>query len=69
VNLLAIMGITAAVSPAPLLIPTGFLTLNLPLMVAAAVTLAWAVHRRGRVGRRMGTLLLATYLVFVVALL
>jgi hypothetical protein len=33
------------------------------------VTLAWAVHRRGRVGRRMGTLLLATYLVFVVALL
>jgi len=69
VNLLAIMGITAAVSPTPIPIPAGFLTLHLPLMVAAAVTLAWAVHRRRRVGRRMGTLLLATYLVFVVVLL
>ncbi len=69
VNLLAIMGITAAVSPAPIPIPAGFLSLNLPLMVAAAATLAWAIHRRGVVGRRMGALLLASYLVFVVVLL
>lgn len=69
VNLLAIMGITAAVSPVPVPIPAGFLTLNLPLMVAAAATLAWAVHRRGVVGRRLGTLLLVSYLAYVVVLL
>lgn len=69
VNLLAIMGITAAVSPVPIPIPAGFLTVNLPLMLAAAATLAWAVHRRGVVGRRMGALLLASYVVYVVVLL
>lgn len=69
VNLLAIMGITAAVSPVPIPIPEGFLTVNLPLMVAASAVLAWTVHRRGVVGRRTGGLLLACYLVFVVVLL
>lgn len=67
-NLLAIMGLTAAVAPAAIPIPAGFLTLNLPVMLGAAAVLVWVTHRSRVVGRRLGLILLAGYIAYTVAL-
>jgi len=67
-NIVAIMGLTAAVSPAPIAIPEGFLTLDLPVMLIAAAILTWIVNRSGVVGRRLGMMLLLGYVAYTVAL-
>lgn len=67
-NLAAIMGITAVVSPERIPIPTGFLSLSLPVMLAAAAILTFVIFRTGVVGRGLGLLLFAGYAVYTVAL-
>lgn len=67
-NLVAIMGVTAIVAPVAIPVPAGFLTLDLPVMLAAAAVLVWVTHRSGAVGRRLGWTLLAAYAVYTVAL-
>ena len=53
-NILAIMGITAAVSPEPVLVPGSFLAVHLPVMIGASLILmsfSWlSAPIRGRAG-------------------
>ena len=68
-NILAIMGVTALVAPAPLATPQSFLIFHLPVMLGTAVGLsifAWA-HRS--IGPRWGTLFLVLYAGYVAVLL
>lgn len=67
-NLVAIMGFTAVVSPVSIPIPAGFLSLNLPVMLASAAILTWIANRSGVIGRRMGLVLLGAYLVYTATL-
>lgn len=67
-NLLAIMGLTAAVAPAAIPVPAGFLSLNLPVMLGAAAVLVWVTHRSRVVDRRLGLILLAAYAAYTVVL-
>lgn len=67
-NLLAIMGAAAVVSPAPIPVPPGFPTLDLPVMAAAAVLLAALVWSGRPVGRAAGVVLLAAYGMYLAAL-
>jgi len=67
-NLVAIMGLTAAVAPAAIPVPAGFLSLNLPMMLGAAAVLVWVTHRSRVVDRRLGLILLAAYIAYAVAL-
>lgn len=68
-NVLAIMGISAAVSPVPIPVPFGFLSLDLPVMVAGAALLTVVVWRRRPVGRWMGAALVTGYVGYLGALL
>lgn len=68
-NVLAIMGISAAVSPVPIPVPYGFLSLDLPVMVASTAVLTVVVWRRRPVGRWMGAALVAGYVGYLGALL
>lgn len=67
-NIVAIMGLTVVVSPTPMLIPEGFLTLDLPVMLLTAAILTWIVNGSGVVGRRLGIVLLLGYIAYTVAL-
>lgn len=67
-NLVAIMGLTAAVAPAAIPVPAGFLSLNLPVMLGAAAVLVWVTHRSHVVDRRLGLVLLAAYTAYTVVL-
>lgn len=67
-NILAIMGVAAVVSPTPIPVPGGFLTLDLPVMLTAALLLTVIVWRRRPIGRVTGAFLLAGYAAFVTAL-
>jgi cation:H+ antiporter len=67
-NILAVMGITALVSPYPVPIPAEILRFDLPVMLAAAAALAYLAWFRGIIGRSAGTALLAAYAVYIVAL-
>ena len=66
-NILAIMGAAAMVSPAPIPVPHAFRTLNLPVMLLAAVLLAALVWRGRPVGRAAGVVLLAGYGLYLAA--
>lgn len=67
-NLLAIMGTAAVVSPAPLPIPARFPSLDLPVMLLASLALTVVIARRHRISRPVGGLFLLGYLVYVVSL-
>jgi cation:H+ antiporter len=66
-NILAIMGAAAMVSPAPIPVPHAFRTLDLPVMLLAAVLLAALVWRGRPVGRAAGVVLLAGYGLYLAA--
>ena len=53
-NILAIMGVAAVLSPAPIQVPIGFLTLDLPVMLVASMLLVLAVWRGRPLGRLAG---------------
>lgn len=67
-NLFAIMGIAAIVSPEPIPVPPRFLTLDLPVMLGSALVLTVVTLRGGTVGRGLGGTLLGAYVVYVVVL-
>ena len=67
-NLLAIMGLTAMITPAAIPVPEGFIGFDLPVMLVAAAVLVWVTHRPGRVSRRLGLVLLTAYVAYTVAL-
>jgi cation:H+ antiporter len=66
-NILGIMGVATLVSPAPIAVPPGFLSLDLPVMVLTAVLLTFFVWRR-RLGRLAGVGLVLGYGAYLVAL-
>jgi cation:H+ antiporter len=65
INLLAIMGAAAALSPEPIPIPAAFLRLDLPVMIAAALALAFFTLRRAQIGRTPGIVLTGGYVVYL----
>jgi cation:H+ antiporter len=67
-NILAIMGATAMVAPAPIPVPESFLRFDLLVMLGASGLLAWFAWRRGSIGRSWGTALLAAYALYLVVL-
>ena len=67
-NLLAIMGFTAMVAPGPIPVPESFLGFDLPVMLAAALVLGWFAWRKSSISRAAGALLLAAYVLYLVAI-
>ncbi len=67
-NLLAIMGVAAVVSPRPIPVPAGFLRLDLPVMLGAALLLTYFSWCHRFIGRLAGVGMVAAYGVYVVAL-
>jgi cation:H+ antiporter len=67
-NLLAILGVAAVVSPDPVLVPLGFLALDLPVMLAAALLVGVFVWVKRPIGRSAGALFVAGYLAYIVTL-
>lgn len=68
-NILAILGLGAVISPTPIQVPTGFRTLDFPVMLAVALSLSVFVWLKRPIGRLAGVLFLAGYGAYVVALL
>jgi cation:H+ antiporter len=68
INLLAIMGVSAVLSPLPIPVPEVFLRLDLPVMIAAAIALSLFTLRRAPIGRRAGILLTAGYATYMLVL-
>jgi K+-dependent Na+/Ca+ exchanger-like protein len=66
-NILAIMGTTAFVSPAPLAVPPSVLRFDLIVMVATALILLHFA-RTGRIGRGWGAALVTVYALYLVLL-
>jgi cation:H+ antiporter len=60
-NILAIMGVAAVASPAPMPVPPGFLALDLPVMLGASSLLALFVWLRRPIGRVGGVALVLGY--------
>jgi cation:H+ antiporter len=67
-NILAIMGITAVVAPAPIPVPESLLRFDLLVMLAASLVLAYFAWSGGSIGRSWGTALLASYALYLVVL-
>ncbi len=68
-NILAIMGVAALVSRSPIPVPTGFPSLDLPVMLACALALSFLVWYRRSIGRVAGLIFVAGYVAYLVALL
>jgi cation:H+ antiporter len=67
-NILGIMGAAAIVSTTPLPVSSRFLTLDLPVMIAASVVLASFTWRRRPISGRVGMALVATYVAYLAVL-
>lgn len=68
INLLAIMGFSAVISPQPIPVPISFLELDLPVLLAAAIALSFFTFRRCNIGRRPGIILTACYVLYLATL-
>ncbi len=68
INLIGIMGTAALLSPAAIEVPPIFLRLDLPVMVASSLVLAWFAMRRARIDRTVGMLLVMSYVFYVIVL-
>jgi cation:H+ antiporter len=64
-NILAIMGVAAVASPGPIPVSGRSLVLDLPMMVAASLTLMAFAWLRRPIRRRTGMVFIAIYLVYV----
>jgi cation:H+ antiporter len=67
-NILGIMGAAAVVSPTSMAVSGRFVTLDLPVMIAASVVLASFTWWRRPISGRAGAALVATYVVYVAVL-
>ncbi len=65
-NIFAILGITALIAPIP--VETRFLTVDVPVMIAASALLVFVLWLRGGLGRGIGLLFLALYAAYVAAM-
>lgn len=68
-NILAIMGVSAAIAPSPIHVPGGFFRLDFPVMLGAAVVLSAFVWLRRPVGRVAGISFLLAYVAYLAILL
>jgi cation:H+ antiporter len=64
-NVLAIMGVTAALSPSPIPVSARFLWLDVPTMVLTSGVLGFFAWRARPLGRRAGSTMLLAYLVYL----
>lgn len=67
-NILAIMGLTASISPEPITVSSRMLFLDIPVMLATSAILAFFVWRVRPVGRRGGVTLLVAYAMYLATL-
>ncbi|MGD2154462.1 MAG: calcium/sodium antiporter [Gemmatimonadales bacterium] len=67
-NIVGIMGLAALVSPSPIPVPIGFSSLDLPVMLAAALALTFLVWYRRVIGRVAGIAMVAGYVAYLVVL-
>ncbi len=67
-NILAILGAAAVIPWKPLPVPEPFLWLDLPILLASALTIAVFTLRRRPLGRTMGILMLVAYAAYVAVL-
>ena len=67
-NILAILGAAAVIPWKPLVVPGQFVWLDLPVMLAASILVAYFTLRRRPLGRSMGVLMLLAYGVYVAVL-
>lgn len=67
-NVLAIMGVATLVSRSPMPVPSGFASLDLPVMLGAALALAFLVWYRRSIGRIAGIFFVTGYCAYLVAL-
>jgi len=64
-NLLMVLGVTAAVAPVPVAVSPELLSVDLPIMVAAALACLPILYTGGLVDRREGALLLGMYVLYI----
>ena len=64
-NILGIMGAASMASIRELVVPARFISVDLPLMVTAALIVAVLAFRRDSVGKRLGGAMLGVYVVYV----
>jgi cation:H+ antiporter len=67
-NILAILGVAATISPAPIEVPDGFFTLDFPVMLGAALVLTALAMVKRPVGRISGVIFLVAYLAYLLLL-
>ncbi len=67
-NIVAIMGVSAALSPEPIPVPARFVVLDLPLLVGAACVVSLFVWLRRPIGRLAGACMTIAYGGYVAAL-
>ncbi|MBT8461479.1 MAG: sodium:calcium antiporter, partial [Gemmatimonadetes bacterium] len=68
-NILAIMGLAAAITPSPISVPAGFFTLDFPVLLGSALMLSILVWMKRPVGRMAGVIFLLGYTAYIMALL
>jgi len=62
-NILGILGVTAMITPVP--VASRFLTFDLPVMIAVSLALTVLLLTRPVIGRRVGMVMLAGYMVYI----
>ena len=67
-NVLAIMGVGAVIAPSPIAVPSGFFSLDFPVMLGAALVLSVFVWLKRPVGKPAGVAFLAAYAAYIVIL-
>ena len=66
-NILFVVGLSAAVSSQGLLVPAIYLRLQIPIMLLAVVSLyLLSMNKSGRMGRQSGSILLLIYLIYLI---
>ncbi len=67
-NIVAIMGLAAVVAPAPIRLSANFLSMDLPVMLGAALLLTILAWRRRPIGRLAGMVLVLGYCAYLAVL-
>lgn len=67
-NILAIMGVSALLSDAPIPVSSRFVTFDLPVMLVSSAALAWFAWRARPIGRAAGSVMLLGYGAYLVTL-
>jgi cation:H+ antiporter len=68
-NILAIMGLAAAIAPSPISVPGGFFTLDFPVLLGSGLMLCVFVWMKRPVGRTAGVFFLVGYAAYILFLL